>query len=220
MSQEQPEDETERHVCIDKEPWRFLAFTILLCLGLPQAYAFDGLTLTIENEGKEYTVNLEARLEAEPDRVFAVLTDYENWDQLSELVTKSEVVGSLDEHRHLVRSVAKACVLMFCGRVVQVQDVVDRDGREIIARTLPERSNVRNGTVRWRVAPDAGSTTQISFYMRLTPDFWIPPLIGPWLVKRSLHRAAVNTVATIENFAGAIGAKPTRPSAASLEKSK
>ena len=35
----------------------------------------------------------------------------------------------------------------------------------------------------------------------MEPDFWVPPLIGPWVIKRTMREQAITTSEGIERLA-------------------
>jgi hypothetical protein len=86
---------------------------------------------------------------------------------------------------------------MFCKRVVQVQDVT-RPGEYVIeAVIVPSVSDFRSGFARWQLRPQ-GESTLLSFSHRFEPDFWVPPVIGPWIIKRTLISEVAETAMYIE----------------------
>ena len=89
------------------------------------------------------------------------------------------------------------CILVFCKQVEQMQRVVQVDSRTVEAVMLPGQGDFRTGFARWRFGGD-GTATELYFTEELEPDFWVPPLIGPWLIERKLVREVTETVRYIE----------------------
>lgn len=73
------------------------------------------------------------------------------------------------------------------------------------ASVLPG-GDLRSGRARW-LFRDAGGRTDLRVTAELQPAFLIPPLIGPWVVKRWLRAETVQSSANIERLA-ASGVKP------------
>jgi hypothetical protein len=46
----------------------------------------------------------------------------------------------------------------------------------------------------------------------MEPDFFIPPLIGPWYLKRTLSQGGVRAVTRIERLARQLDGRPVEPS--------
>ncbi len=168
--------------------------------GSGTARAVQSTLLEVERQGSAYALYAEMVVDAPPGAVYRLLSDYDRLEQLSTLVKEAELLDSPAEHHHRVHTVAELCVLIFCGEVDQVQDVYEVPGREILALTVPEQSNLEEGVIHWRLQPTE-SGTRLSVYTRLVPDFWVPPLIGPWAVKRALSSQVVETAENIERLA-------------------
>jgi hypothetical protein len=92
-------------------------------------------------------------------------------------------------------------VYFFCKTVHQVQDVTEVPGRYISASVLPAMSDFRHGVARVYMWPE-GAHTRIRVLAEVEPDFWIPPLIGPWIISRKLHSEALETMRNLERLAG------------------
>jgi hypothetical protein len=69
--------------------------------------------------------------------------------------------------------------------------------RLLVSRHVPQDSDLRSGGARWQLSEVNGGT-HLLFEAQVEPDFWIPPLIGPLVVKHMLHIEAVNTVKGLE----------------------
>ena len=90
-----------------------------------------------------------------------------------------------------------ACILVFCKRVTLVQDVEQQAGWRIEAVTLPDMSDFRSGLAQWYLVPSGGGT-QLHFDQTFVPDFWVPAVIGPWMIERLLLKEVRATTAYIE----------------------
>ncbi|MGH8327116.1 MAG: hypothetical protein ACRET2_10175, partial [Steroidobacteraceae bacterium] len=70
---------------------------------------------------------------------------------------------------------------------------------------VPGSGDLRSGRAQWNFAEaagaDAGGATELESSAVLTPAFRVPPLIGPWLVRRWLRAEAERAVTTIERLA-------------------
>ena len=177
------------------------ALGLLLCVAAT-IHAAEVPELSVRYEGGEFFLDARMSLQAPSAAVYRVLSDYDHWTALSKSVVSSELIFSSD-NRHQVRSRTRTCVLFFCGDVNQVQEITEKSGSEILAVTMPRHSNLRQGVVRWRVAPDGGRT-QVNLSAHLSPDFWIPPWIGPWAINARLREQVVETAGNLERLARAL----------------
>ena len=144
----------------------------------------DVRKLSVDHEQAAYLVDFEAVVAVPPDRVFALLTDFDRLDRLNPGVKVAQRLSS-GSGTTRVRTVIEGCVLFFCRRMERVEAVRTRGQRVIWARIVPSASDFRSGESRWGLAAVTGGT-RIRLRLRVVPDFWVPPLIGPWILKRDL----------------------------------
>ncbi len=107
-----------------------------------------------------------------------------------------------------VRSVLQSCIWFFCRKVVQVEDVVEPDAHRILARIVPGRGDFKRGWSAWRLSAQ-GARTKLHYEASRVPDFWIPPLIGPWVVAHTLREQLQAGIPVLERLAAA--PPPARP---------
>jgi hypothetical protein len=72
--------------------------------------------------------------------------------------------------------------------------------RFIRATVIPDRSDFKYARAEWTLEPE-GSGTRVIYRMDMQPNFWLPPYIGPWFLKRTLMRGGVDAVQHIERLA-------------------
>jgi hypothetical protein len=176
--------------------------TVILVAGsLGAAPLWAGVVYSVDvtRVGEAYRVSIESRVEAPPAAVFALFTDYERLSRISPSIRESRIVARFDPWLHRVRTVTRLCVLIFCVDLIQVQDMAQYPPHEIVATVLPQYSNLSCGSGRWRIAGD-GSATHLSFEAQLVPDFWVPPLIGPALLRHMLRKEAERTISGLERL--------------------
>ena len=142
----------------------------------------------------------ELGLRASRTAVFDVLADYARWGRLNRNIIESRIVSVAGVRQHRVLSLTRACLLFFCRDIRQTQDVTEIGDGELIAVTVPEKDNLRQGLVHWRLDAEGGQT-RVHLFARLAPDFWLPPLIGPWSIKAVLREEVLETAVNLERFA-------------------
>jgi hypothetical protein len=144
-----------------------------------------------------YRIAVDARIAAPPDAVFRSITDYDHLSRINHSIEESRIIHTFSPVRHRVRSVIKACILLFCRRVTQVQDISQRDRVRVEADILPELSDFRYGRAVWQLEAD-GPDTLMHFTAQLKPAFWVPPLIGPWLFENKIVSELLESATAIE----------------------
>ncbi|MGB5606793.1 MAG: SRPBCC family protein [Gammaproteobacteria bacterium] len=158
------------------------------------------LELHVEHAAGVYGVSLDARIDAPVAHVQRLVTDYAHLSAINPSILESRVLRVIAPDTHRVHSLLRVCILIFCKEMIQVQDVRQHGGGLIEALTVPALSDFRSGVYRWQLLPE-DTATRMRFSAQLEPDFWVPPVIGPWLIKRKLHEEVRVTTAAIESGA-------------------
>lgn len=127
---------------------------------------------------------------------YRVMTDFEALPEVNNNVLIAKRLPN--EHLH---TVVEMCVAFFCRQVNQVQHYETEPPGVLRMLVVPERSDLRFGMAQWRFQPLNQNTSLLHFDAQLEPDFWVPPLIGPWLVQRKLQQQALITSNGIERVA-------------------
>jgi len=164
------------------------------------ANAGEIIEASVEHKNKQYFISIEAVINADSQRVYSMLTDYENLTQLSDSIEESQLVYSLSDNDHRVRVQTEACVTFFCKTINQVQDVEELPGMVIVTTSLPQKSDVDYAHARWKISSSNGFT-HISFSSDLKPSFWVPPVIGPPLIERALRNEVISIIEGLETLA-------------------
>ena len=180
------------------------AVLLLALVGASSAMALDIDDLHITKKGRAYKVQITFDVAAPVDRVMAVLTDYRYPDRLNPEVTKREVIGR-QKGITRVRTEFNSCVFVFCKDVVLTQDVTVVAGT-IEANIVPDESDFRSGYLRWLVSSSDNGSSHIGFEAVMEPDFFIPPLVGGFFVRKRLRR---EILATAENLETEAAREPT-----------
>ena len=158
--------------------------------------------VSVSREGDLYTVQMQAQLELAPALVHQTFSRFENLPRINPAVEEVQLRSGTPPLTRVYTQV-RVCVAFYCKHVHQVQDIRSSSagGAYLIdAQVLPEQSDLKRGSAHWRITP-CGNGSCLSFEAQVEPDFWVPPLIGPWLIQRKLAQEALVTVAGIERVA-------------------
>lgn len=159
--------------------------------------------LEVTHVGKRYQVVMHASMETSADKAYAVFTDYTRLPEINTAIIKAEAIDGADAPAQRVHTQVKVCVMGFCRVFDQVQDMLKTPPEHLRAEVIPEVSNLRYGTASWRIW-DEGERAKLIFEAVVEPDFWVPPLIGPWLIERKLASEAEDTANGIERLANTL----------------
>jgi hypothetical protein len=66
--------------------------------------------------------------------------------------------------------------------------------------TLPDRSDFKRSISEWVIERE-GSVSRMIYTLEMEPDFFVPPLIGPPILKRTLRRGGGDAIDRIERLA-------------------
>ena len=176
-----------------------VTFAILLFHG--QTHAGEVLEAFVNHEDDHYVLHLDMRINGKSQMVYAALLDFDNLHAINDSITHSERRESRDK-LHRVYFEAQGCVLFFCPRVRQLVTVTELGDGYIMSVTDPEHSDLRYGRTLWQVI-DEGKTTRIKYNADFVPDFWVPPLFGPYIFKKRMLQEGQKTVHGIEKLIAA-----------------
>jgi len=173
-----------------------------VCLALCASGAAAGkiYTAAVTHQSGSYFVEVDALVSAPEPAVRRLLTDYDHLSRVNPAIESSEILLERKTGDYQVRTVTRACVWFYCKRIHQVQDVIESQDGSITAVVIPEQSDFKHGYARVNVWREP-TGTRVLIRSEVEPDFWIPPIIGPWLIKRKLRSEALETVHNLERVA-------------------
>ena len=174
---------------------------VLLLLGAAQSAAAEP-EVSVSRSDDIYSVQMKARLAMAPALVHQTFTHFENLPRINPAIEQVQRRTGAKAGTRVYTQV-RVCVAFFCKHLHQVQDIRSSETGgtyQIDALVLPQESDLRSGKAHWRIA-SCGADSCLTFTAQLEPDFWVPPLIGPWLIERKLAKEARITVAGIERVA-------------------
>jgi len=174
---------------------------LILCallLGPLPGHAGGVLESSVTYHEGVYSLSIEARIDAPVAMVYRLITDYDHLSDINPAIKYSRVLRTDSPVKHRMRSVTRVCVLFYCREVTQVQDMTQQADYGIDALILPQGSDFRRGRAHWRLKA-SGDATLMHFDAELVPDFYIPPLVGPWLIRREMVGQITEIIRIIED---------------------
>ena len=168
-------------------------FMLALLLTVQPVRAIDTpLSLSVSHENNTYQTNLTAIINTPPDKLFKLLTSYNELYKLSQLIQKSE----LQANGALLLEL-KSCFAFICFNKKQMMNMTTSQ-HTVTGTIIPKLSDFSSGWARWQIST-LNNQSKISFKSEMTPKFWVPPFIGPWLIKQKLKEEALSSIHYIEN---------------------
>ena len=179
---------------------RTFAATLLGLVLASLAWAATIRNVEIERVGDRYVLESDTYLDAPRAAVFRVLTDYDQFERISSAFDESRFVGPDADGTPLVYTRVEGCVLFFCKSLERVERLEFQSPGYIETTALPERSDFLFSRSTWELSPDR-SGTRVVYRLEMEPDFWVPPIIGPMIIKRRLVSGGADAVTRIEDLA-------------------
>ncbi len=178
---------------------------VLLCLA-PEAHAARVVSVHVRRAGRQILIRMHITVDAPPRAVFQALQDYAALPRYEPVIRALQVVPTAQPNRVRLYATIHACVLFFCKtmRQEQIMTATARaDGGVVRSRLVPRGSDFRRGHGRWTVepCPRGGAPACLSVRLAMVPSFWVPPLIGPWIIRRKVYEEARRASVGLERIA-------------------
>jgi hypothetical protein len=153
-----------------------------------------------DTERNEYRLKSISWFDADATALYEVLTDYDQFLKFSSAIVESRNLAPDTEGRPEYFTRMEGCVLMFCKSFIRIGHLELEPKHWIEAYTDPERSDFLRAWERWELQPEDGGTLLI-YEFEMIPAFWVPPVIGPYYMKRALRSGGARAVDRIEALA-------------------
>jgi hypothetical protein len=129
-----------------------------------------------------------------------LLIDYEKFEKFTSAIVESSNVEPDEKGRPGFYARMEGCVLLFCKSFIRNGYLLLTPMTEIVAIADPEESDFKYSRERWQLIPEGEGTLMI-YDFEMEPAFWVPPVIGPFFIQRTLRRGANRAVDRIERLA-------------------
>jgi len=159
---------------------------LMLLTFMSAVYAEDIQVEVVKKKGNAYHFNMQFIAHASVDKVHAIITDYNNLTQLNPLIKKSRVLPHDVAGVTRVELVTEGCMFFFCKKIIRVEDAQIKDDLSIETQFVPELSDFKSGQTRWTFT-SVEQHTLVNYQASMIPDFWLPPFMGPYMLKKQLR---------------------------------
>jgi len=154
----------------------------------------EDLAIEVEQTGERFSVRARATLAAPPELAWRVLTDYENLPRFIPGLTHS-AVQLRGAGRVLLEQKGEARFLVFSFPIEVRLEVSESPPAWISSRAVG--GNVKRMDGRYELQPGAAGV-RLRYTGELEPDFALPPLIGPYVLRTMVEEQFAAMVAEIE----------------------
>ena len=160
-------------------------------------------SLDVDRKDGIYSLHAETFLDASPEAIFDVLLDYERFGRISSVYKEYGYLDPLPDGTPVVFTLTEGCLLFYCVSMKRVERLETDFPRHIKTVALPERSDFKRSISEWSLEREA-TGTRMTYTLEMEPDFRVPPIIGPWYIKRVLKNGGGRAVDRIERLAQAV----------------
>ena len=157
-------------------------------------------SLDLVKEDKVHRLLARVHVEAPQESVFEVLNDYEGFPRLSSVFREGGIVEPIEDGRGVVYIHMNACVLFYCRDVKLVEWLEVEPYERMVVTVDPERSDLEFGRGTWLLASDEQGTV-LDYEVEMKPRFWIPPVLGPLVIKAVVRSRGIRAVRRLEYLA-------------------
>lgn len=175
---------------MSKSSFSSIVFVWLL---LPATALSGEVLVQVDYKDRTYSLQLSADVQTATDLVYQAMTDYDHLDRLAQAITESREISP-----DVVQLKLHGCFLLFCFDKIQTQKIT-ASPLTATGVILPEQSDFKSGWTKWTLTPTT-TGTHIELETQFVPDFWVPPVIGTYLIQRATRRQALDTVQTLESL--------------------
>jgi hypothetical protein len=192
----------------------------VVAIGALAASALGGAAdideLDVTRQRGRYSLRAEGWLAATPESIYAVLTNFDDnaYSRISRAYKESRYLEPAADGTPVVYTRMEGCALWHCMSLERTERLETDAPYWIKSTVLPEGSDYKYSTSEWRLEPD-GDGTMMTYTLEMEPDFSVPPVVGPWALKRTLSQGSQRLVARIEWLARELDRRPVEPLALS-----
>jgi len=153
--------------------------------------------IEVERDDNHYTMTSVSWLDVEQAALYAVLENHDLFTRFTSAVVESRNMDADEEGRPQFYSRFEGCVIVYCMSFIRNGYLELTPPTELVAVVDPDRSDFKRSVETWSLTEDDGGTI-MTYTFDMEPNFWVPPVIGPFYIKRALRRGGEKAVERIE----------------------
>ncbi len=159
----------------------------------------------VRKKNNIYHLHINATVNADVDNIIRLITDYENLPLINPYLKESKLLDKPENERTTVSMLTETCVLFLCFNIRHVQTFHFIENGILFSRIIPEGSDFHAGWMRWEIkAMDSNKkspVTQLILEIEMVPDFFVPPLVGSYQIKKIMLEMTRATIIKLEEKA-------------------
>ncbi|MGF1546870.1 MAG: SRPBCC family protein [Thiotrichales bacterium] len=152
--------------------------------------------IEVSAEDGRYSIRFELETALPLATIHTLVTDYRHLHQINPSIRESRLVAAPRPNEKYVYTRVEGCVVVFCSELGRLERVHEPSYGVIESEIVPEQSDFRRGTARWRLESIA-SGTRIRYDADFEPKQKLLPWLGPWMVRRVLREQLLTSAARL-----------------------
>jgi hypothetical protein len=161
--------------------------------------------IEVNEQSGAYQIKVVALIAAPASYVRDVLTDYTHIYRLNPSIIESEVLKQDDDSVD-VRTKVVGCAAYFCEELDRVEKVRMLPSGDLQAEIIPELSQFKSGLTLWHIK-SLGDYCEVTYVSDMEPDIYIPPVVGKFLIKKSIREEMQISFANLEKISSVLAAR-------------
>ena len=162
--------------------------------------------IEINEQSGAYHIKVVALIAAPASYVRDVLTDYRLIYRLNPSIIESDVLKQDDDGAINVRTKVVGCAAYFCEELDRVEKVRLLPSGDLQADIIPELSQFKSGKTLWQIKP-VGDYCEVTYLSDMEPDIYIPPVVGKFLIKKSIREEMQISFANLEKISSVLAVR-------------
>ena len=175
-----------------------LALVVALLCATSVTAAAELRSIEVTYDGKLYELESIVWFRTGIDETYAVFSSWDYSTRFSSAVVEARDTEVDGQSGYYV--VNRGCVMFFCKSLRREGRVERERNRVMRAFADPAKSDFRRADEVWEFSEEGGGT-RVIYRLTMEPAFWVPPAIGPWMIKRKLHNEGGEAIDRIEEVA-------------------
>jgi len=176
---------------------RICIFLLLLC---SSAGAAELRSVEVNRVEGRYKLTSQIWFDTKVDSIYRVFLNYDLASRFTSFIVEARNLepDANGQRRFYIRN--HGCVWFFCRSFERIGHVEHERLLFIRSTADPEDSDFHFSQEEWRFQQEGGGTL-VAYDFEFEPKFWIPPLIGPYILQRKLARDSAESINRIEFIA-------------------
>jgi len=156
--------------------------------------------ISVDHVDGTYVMRSEVWFDVGIEKIYGLLLDWDQSPKFSSVIKESRNLEPAADGRGRYYSRTEGCLWFFCRSFERYGFVEHEPLTHIEAYADPAKSDFELSDERWDFREEGGGTVVI-YAFRMKPKFFIPPLIGPAILKSKLRNGGTDAIQRIEALA-------------------